>query len=463
MKLREAQKIHCIGAGGIGLSSIAKFLVAQGKRVTGSDVTESGITEELAAHGVAITYGQLGGVPAGTELVIYSEAAPFENPERADAREKGIPEMSYAEALGAISRDKRTIAVSGTNGKSTTTALIGLILEAAGMDPTVVVGSKVTSFPLGNLRIGESDWLVVEADDYHAHLLQLRPEVIVLTNIEEEHMDYFSDMSHIVRTFQSFIDSLPEDGTLIVNNDDPVTVDDLDFHPHTVTYGIDEAADYMAKGIAIKEGEQSFELVRSGEEDGPVASFGLKLPGRFNVSNALAATACALSLGVPIETIKETLSSFNGIWRRFELCGEWDNATVISDYGHHPTAVRATIKATKEFYPDRRLVLVFQPHQRHRTHAFLNDFASSFAGADLLILSEIYDVAGRGGATDAEISSAVLAEAISAQPNAPRTILGGDLRHTEDMLRSNTKPQDVILVMGAGSIDTLARNLIRSS
>jgi UDP-N-acetylmuramate--alanine ligase len=455
MKLREAENIHCIGAGGIGLSAIAKYLVSQGKAVTGSDLAETEITAELGGHGVTMTYGQLGGVPAGTDFIIYTEAAPFENPERADARAKNIPEMSYAEALGAISRDKRTIAVTGTNGKSTTTAMIGLILEAAGYDPTVIVGSKVSSFPLGNLRIGESDWLVVEADEYRGHLLQLRPEIIVLTNIEEDHLDYFADLGHIVRTFQTFIDSLPEDGTLIINADDEVSWDDLLHPPNTITYGLEESADHMAAELKTENGEQSFKLAGS--------AFTLKIPGKFNVSNALAAIACAKSLGIDDDVIKETLADFPGIWRRFERLGEANGATVISDYGHHPTAIRLTVAAAREFYPDRRLVLVYQPHQRHRTKALMHDFAAAFDGVDLLILSDIYDVAGREDAAAAEVTSAILAEAVAARAESPRPLLGGDLRHSEDMLPSNVAPGDIVIIMGAGTIDAVARNLISSS
>jgi UDP-N-acetylmuramate--alanine ligase len=461
MKLRAANNIHCIGAGGIGLSALAKYLSAQGKRVTGSDLYETDISAELSEHGVEVEYGQAGSLPEGTELVIYSEAVPFENPEREAGRNAGIPEMSYAEALGAVSRDKRTIAVSGSNGKSTTTAMIGLILEAAGMDPTVILGSKVPGFPMGNLRIGESDWMVVEADDYHAHMLHLRPEMIVLTNIEEEHLDYFKDLDHIIRTFQSFIDSLPPEGTLIVNADDEVSFDDLRHHPNTMTYGIDEPADHNARDIHVADGVQTFEVSRT--EEGKIGELALRVPGRFNISNALAAAACCLAAGVPFPVIRETLAEFRGIWRRFEHVGEWDGTTVVSDYGHHPTAVRGTIAAAREFFPDRRLILVYQPHQRHRTRALMSAFASAFDGVDRLILSDIYDVAGREDSADAQVSSAMLAEAIEARPESPRPLLGGDLRHTEDMVRSNAEPGDVVIVMGAGDIDSLARNLVRSS
>ncbi len=462
MNIREANNIHCIGAGGIGLSALAKYLVAQGKRVSGSDLAESEITSELSEHGVQMDYGQTGPIPEGVELVIYSEAARFENPERASARAMAIPEISYAEALGEISREKRTIAVSGSNGKSTTTAMIGLILEAAGYDPTVIVGSKVPGFPLGNLRIGEGEWLVVEADDYHAHLLHLRPEAIAITNIEEEHLDYFGDLDHIIRTFQAFVDSLPEDGTLVINADDEVSFDDLRAHPNTVAYGIDEPADYNAEGLKTESGKQSFSLVRGATRE-LISEISLNVPGRFNVSNALAASSLALSIGVPIAVIREALGDFRGIWRRFEQLGDWNGATVISDYGHHPTAVRCTIDAAREFFPGRRLVLVFQPHQRHRTRSLMAGFASAFDGVDKLILSDIYDVAGRESASDGEVTSAMLASAIEARPESPRPLLGGDLRHTEDMVRSNILPGDVLVVMGAGNIDSLARNIIRSS
>jgi UDP-N-acetylmuramate--alanine ligase len=457
MKLKEAKNIHCIGIGGIGLSALAKFLSAQGKKVTGSDIKETEITAGLAEYGIAVTYGQVGPIPQGTDFIIYSEAAPFENPERTTARERGLPEMSYAEALGAVSRDKRTIAVSGTNGKSTTTAMLGLILEAAGLDPTVIVGSRVPGFPLGNLRIGEGEWMVVEADDYHAHMLHLRPEMIVLTNIEEEHLDYFGDLGHIVRVFQSFVDSLPAEGKLIVNADDPVSVDDLEPRGKTISYGFVEDAALCAKNITSGEGAQSFLVCR---ENGDDFSVRLNVPGRFNISNALAAIAAALSLGISEDVIIETLAGYMGIWRRFEKVGTYDGAIVISDYGHHPTSVRLTLEAAREFYPDRRLVLVFQPHQRHRTKALFNDFAESFLGADLVILSDIYDVAGREDDETVGVSSAMLIEALGKLPKAPPAVLGKDLRNTEEMIRGNARPNDLILVMGAGDIDHVARDLV---
>jgi len=460
MKLRDTQRVHCIGAGGIGLSAVAKLLVAEGKRVTGSDVKPSGISQELIERGVVMSYGQTGAVPDGTEIVVYSDAVPYDNPERADARAHGIQEMSYAEALGAVSRERRTIAVSGTNGKSTTTAMLGLILESAGWDPTVVVGSKVPGFPLGNLRLGEGEWMVVEADDYHAHMLHLRPEVIVLTNIEEEHLDYFKDLGDIVRTFQSFVDALPEDGTLIVNADDPVSFEDLAHHAHTVTYGIEAAADYQARALRAGRGTQAFELVATPGHDEPLGTLSLAVPGRFNVSNALAAASAALSLGVPFPVIRHAFAEFSGIWRRFERVGTLGGAEVISDYGHHPTAIRGTIAAAREFYPDRRLLLVYQPHQRNRTRQLMSQFVTAFDGADLLILSDIYDVTGREDETDAGVTSALLHDELRRRPESPRAMVGGDLVATERLVREHARPDDVVIVMGAGSIDEVARALV---
>ncbi len=441
MKIRDAKHIHCVGAGGIGVSALVKLFLAQEVLVTGSDMKPGDITRELARRGAIMTYGQTGGVPEKTEIVIYSDAVPYENPERADARIRRIPEMSYAEALGAVSKDKRTIAVSGTNGKSTTTAMLGLMLTAGGFDPTVVVGGQVPAFPLGNLRVGEGEWMVVEADDFHAHMLQIRPEVIVLTNIEEEHLDYFRDLGDIIRAFQSFIDSLPEDGTLIMNADDPVSFEDLTPHANTITYGMEAPADYVGKNLLVQSGEQLVDVLRTSGHEETIGSLTLKVPGRFNVMNALAATSAALQLGVPFETIREVLINFTGIWRRFEHVGRWNGADIISDYGHHPTAIRGTLAAARDFFPGRRIVLVFQPHQRNRTRQLLEQFAGSFYGADLLLLSDIYDVLGREDPADAGVTSESIVGAMQNRQGIPETVL---------------------IIMGAGTIDSVARKLTES-
>jgi UDP-N-acetylmuramate--alanine ligase len=298
-------------------------------------------------------------------------------------------------------------------------------------------------------------------------MLHLRPELVVLTNIEEEHLDYFKDLGDIVRAFQSFVDALPEDGTLIVNADDPVSFEDLRHHAHTVSYGIDAPADFVARDLAAGGGEQSFDLLRTaghpstgiGAGEDALGRLTLVVPGRFNVSNALAAAAAALSLGVPFAVIRDTLATFRGIWRRFERVGTLGGAEIVSDYGHHPTAIRGTIAAAREFYGARRLILVYQPHQRNRTRQLLAQFASAFDGVDLLILSDIYDVAGREDPADANVTAALIADELRRRPESPRAVLGGDLAETEKVVRANLRPDDVVIIMGAGTIDELARNL----
>lgn len=461
LHLDRISNIHIIGAGGIGLSAVAKLLKHEGKRVTGSDLAESETTAELAALGIPVKYRHLAkNVPADCELVLYSGAVPPANPERKEAKKREIPEMSYAEFLGEFSRGKFTIAVSGTNGKSTTTALLGLMLERAGFDPTVIVGSKVKSFPDRNLRIGRSKYFVVEACEHEANMLKLYPQVIVLTNIEEDHLDFYGDLAHIREAFQKYIDNLPPDGQLILNADDHVSFYEL--HPAVplVTYGIGNRADYMARHARVTPGRQTFEVVAMSKLHEVLGEFALHVPGSFNVMNALAAATAALELGVPVQAIRETIAAFTGIWRRFERIGERDGALVISDYGHHPTAVHGTLQAARDFYPDRRIVLVFQPHQHNRTRQLFNEFVASFDGADALILSEIYGVAGRTAAEDRDVSSEDLVEAVierdERRGKTREVAYAESIEETLAALEQTAQPDDLVLVMGAGDIFTLA-------
>lgn len=451
MTLLKAKHIHVIGIGGIGVSAIAKLLVRRGHGVTGSDVNDSEIVREAAAAGIKTVVGHRAENLGAAEVVIYSEAVPRDNPERAAARERDLPEYSGAEALAELTKGQRLIAVAGTNGKSTTTALLGLLLEAGGFDPTVIVGSKVPSFEQGNLRVGQSDWWVLEADEYQAKFLHLHPEMAIVTNIEEDHLDFFRDLAHIQETFQKFLD---QSGQVILNVDDRSCANDLSCAA-AVTYGIKNKARYEARDLEIVDGTHGFTLMRDDEK---IGRFALGIPGRFNLMNALAALTAALELGVKAAVAKKVLASFKGIWRRFEKVGEKNGAVIISDYGHHPTSIRGTLEAAREFYPGRRVVLVFQPHHHHRTKAFFHRFVDAFSGADVLILPEVYTVPGRdeGGEVGSEnlVKSALASEKIS------EVHFGGTLEKTEKLVRKLMKPGDVILVMGAGDVDRVARNLI---
>jgi UDP-N-acetylmuramate--alanine ligase len=462
--LEDISRAHVIGAGGIGISAVAKLLASQGRRVSGSDLGANEATQELVDAGIAVTIGHAAAnVPPDADLVVYSSAVPEDNPERQEAVRRGIRQMSYFEFLGEFSKSKWTIAVSGTNGKSTTTALLGLILERAGLDPTVIVGSKVRTFPDKNLRLGNGRYFVVEACEHQANMLKLFPQMIVLTNIEEDHLDFYGDLAHIRKAFQQYIEKLPLDGMLVMNADDPVCASELKPKTPAVTYGLDKPADYAARGIAVGSGHQTFEVVRRGDGGRSLGKFSLAVPGRFNVANVLAATAAAAELGVPPAVIREAIADFRGIWRRFERIGERDGAVIFSDYGHTPTPVAGTIKAAKEFFPGSRVILAFQPHHRHRTRRLFDDFVVSFDGADVLVLCEVYDVAGREKSADAEVSSRQLVEAVNARDTkhgvSRQVVFAGSPAQAADLLRQTIRSGDVVIIMGAGDIYRIAEQL----
>ncbi|PJA46334.1 UDP-N-acetylmuramate--L-alanine ligase [Candidatus Uhrbacteria bacterium CG_4_9_14_3_um_filter_36_7] len=449
------QHAHFVGIGGIGISAAAKFFLDQGITVSGSDVMSSPITDELEKMGVSFFSGHLGeNVAAKTNLLIYSPAVPADNPERVFAKEQGIPQMSYPEVLGEISKHYSTIAVCGTNGKSTTTAMIGLILEAAGFDPTVIVGSKVPSFVQGNFRSGKGKYLVVEACEHQANFLHLHPEIVVITNIEEDHLDFYRDIDHIRDSFQQFIDRRKGKGFVVYNKDDQesqkLIID------NSISYGHQQGR-YQYYDREVLNGRQWAEI-RDQEQDVSLQKLELIIPGEFNLLNAFAAFTTSLSLGISIEIIQTTLANFSGIWRRCEHVGTWHGAEIISDYGHHPTAIEGTIHALREFFRDKRIIHVFQPHQHARTKLLFNDFVRVLGQADKTIITEIYEVKGRTNEKE-PISSYDLVKAIKHQDPEKSIVYTKDLSHTEMALREIVQDNDVVLIQGAGDIDLLARDL----
>jgi len=414
----KIKKIHFIGIGGIGLSAIAKLMAAQGKNVSGSDANESKITAELKKAGVKIFIGQRPeNLLSDVELVIYTLAIPKNNPERTKAEKMKIPLLTYPEALGILFNKKFGIAICGTHGKSTTTSMTSLILADGGLDPSVVVGSKVPAFG-GNLRIGRGKYFIIEACEYERAFLEYCPKIIILNNIELDHTDYYKDIDDYRSAFFEFIGHLPKEGILLCNGDDKEIsniirqLTDRNSNIKVITFGFDKNNDLRGYDIRTEAGKTKFKvkfkslryelisplakLPQKGVLEGKdLGEFILRVPGKFNVYNALAAIATGLYLEIDAEKIKKTLSDFSGIWRRFEIKGNYKDATIISDYAHHPTAVRSTIEAAREFYPGRRIVAVFQPHQHNRTKMLYKDFLKSFDSADALILAEIFDVAGR--------------------------------------------------------------------
>ena len=454
--LLEKNHFHFVGIGGIGMSALAKFLIAQGKHVSGSDAFASDTVLELKNKGVKISIGHESvNVSMETEVLIFSSAVPSENIERVTARDRNISEVSYAQFLGEVSKGFSTIVVTGTHGKSTTTALLGLMLEAAGYDPTVLVGSFVPTFPEKNLRIGKGRFFVVEGCEYQANMLNLHPEMIVLTNIEEDHLDYYRDINHIRETFQVFADKLIGKGMIVLNAMDEQSMKLKVERP--ITYAIDAAADYKGTDRLTESGQQTISVSRKEDVNHLLGCMKLIIPGAHNVMNALAATAAAMELGVPFETCVRVMETFPGIWRRFERVGSWHEADVISDYGHHPTAVEKTIAAAREFFPGRRIILCFQPHQHSRTKSLFNGFVDVLQLADETIVAEIYDVAGRN--EEHEMSSRLIVEKIKKEHPDAHVIFSQNFDDVKSALELIVRSNDVLIVMGAGDIDSVARDL----
>lgn len=469
--MKPIQHAHLVGIGGINMSGLAKLLVRAGIHVSGSDTTASLLTKELLRKGIKVQIGHKAEhLPPETDLVIYSSAVPEQNFERAEARRRNIDQKNNFQFLGEWTREHRTLVVCGTHGKSTTTALLGLMLIQAGKDPTVVVGSRVPSFPEGNVRFGQSDLFVIEGDEYEKHFLEFYPNAVILNNIELDHTDIFSDVAAMSETFRQFLHQVKDGGLVVANADDPrvgtlIGEERSRLESRGVkikTFGFGSHADVQIIDHVIRPGEQTFAWR---DELGLVTRLSLPIPGRMNVMNAAGAMALATSLGVTLDVIRPVLASFRGIWRRFEKVVEESGITVISDYAHHPTAVAATLEAAKQWYPGRRIVLCFQPHHRNRTKQLFVDFISAFDKADAAIFAEVYDVTGREQKEDEAVSSRDLLEAV-VRHDTDRGITRpleyaanpGDALSALHRLRQSG---DVIIVMGAGDIFEIATEVIK--
>ncbi len=473
MNLNKLKKIHFIGIGGIGLSAIARLMKEKGKEVSGSDLSFSLVIDKLEKLGIKIYIGQVKeNISDDIDLVIYTTAIPKNNPELKRAKELGIKTITYPEALGLIFNDKFGIAVCGTHGKSTVSAMAGLLLDDAKLDPSVIVGSIVPRYD-SNLRIGKSKYFVAEACEYERSFLNLYPKIIILNNIELDHTDYYRDLDDMKSAFREFISHLPEDGILICNSDDKEIQNSKSQIQNSkfqiLSFGLGEINNLRGYDIKFESGKTKFKVSYNSKDLG---EFVLKMPGLFNVYNALGVIALGLILGISAEIIKKSLANFSGIWRRFEIKGKYKNALVISDYAHHPTAVKATIEAARKFYPDKRIFAVFQPHQHNRTKKLYQDFLKSFDSADVLILSEIFDVAGREEVSDQDVSSPQLIKDIRKRINKKKleirncklgidfVFYARNLKETKKLIDANIKTDDILLIMGAGDIYKVADELV---
>ena len=421
-------KIHFIGIGGIGVSSLAGYFLAKGDKVTGSDMTESELTRYLIKKGVDLKIGphSAKNIEKGTDLVIHTPAVGTNNPEIREAKKKNIEVLSYPEALGRLTKNHFTIAVSGTHGKSTTTAMLALILIEARLDPTVIIGTKLKEFGGSNFRMGHSKYLLIEADEYKESFLNYHPKMIVLTNIDNDHLDYYGSIEKIIKAFKRYFKNLQRNGHIIANGDDMNTITALKGEKKVKYYSLkNDLADNIRKV--------------------------LKVPGEHNVSNALAVHKTALTLGLDSKETIASLSKYKGSWRRFEIFRTgYKNIILISDYAHHPTEVEKTLKAAREKYRNRRIKCVFQPHQYKRTQYLFDDFAAVLKDAPVeeIVLSEIYGVAGREEkGISKKVNSRKLALAAGSKVIYKKTI-----EEAGRYLKKNLKGDDLIVIMGAGDI-----------
>lgn len=457
-EMRRMRRIHFVGIGGSGMSGIAEVLINQGYEISGSDLVENSNTLRLAKLGASLQSGHAEENVIKANVVVISSAVAVDNPEVIGARKLRIPVIPRAEMLAELMRYRHSIAVAGTHGKTTTTSLLAAILAAGDKDPTFIVGGLVKGVN-ANARLGVSSYLVAEADESDASFLHLQPMVTIITNIDADHMEaYDSDFSKLKQTFLTFIHNLPFYGLAVLCIDDPVIRAMLsDISRPVLTYGFSEDADYCIKNVSTRQEKSRFEIDRPDKILPLIIEMGI--PGVHNILNAAAAITVATDEGVSDEAIQSGLSGFQGVERRFEIYGEYPvgngSAMLVDDYGHHPREVAATIKAIREGWPERRLVMVFQPHRFTRTRDLFEDFIKVLSSCDILLLLEVY-AAGEDEIPGAD--SRALCRSIRQRGLVdPIYIYGID--DVQEVLNDVIQSGDIVITQGAGSVGKLVKIL----
>ncbi len=441
------KKIHFVGIGGIGMSGIAEILLDQGFQVSGSDKQLSEITERLSRLGATISEGHDSAhVTKDVDALVYSSAVSLDNPEVQEAQRRKIPVIRRAEMLAEVMRLKYGIGIAGTHGKTTVTSMISLVLMEGGLDPTVIVGGKLSGLGGTNARLGHGDFIVVEADEFDRSFLSITPTIAVLTTLDVDHLDCYKDLEEIKGAFVQFATKVPFYGFVVLCLDEQSLQDIMPqlSKKKIITYGMNPQADLHALDISHKENTSTFTVVRRGEDLGKVL---LQIPGLHNVKNALAAVAVGLELGVPFSKIKLGIEKFTGVYRRWEVKAEVDGITVIDDYAHHPTEIRATLQGAKAGWR-RRVVCVFQPHLYSRTRDFYQDFGRAFFNADVLIVTDVYPA--REEPIPGVTGELIVDAARQFGHKAVQYLR--DKKEVPNFLMKIKKQGDIILTMGAGDI-----------
>lgn len=442
---------HFIGIGGIGISALARWFLAQNWAVTGSDIQNSTLIEELRKEGVIIKIGHNAkNLPKKLEMVIFSPAIKEDNPEIIEARKKGIKPLSYPETVGCLTKVYKTIAIAGSHGKSTTTAMLGLVLIEAGLDPNIIVGTKLKELDNSNFRFGKSKWLLLEADEWQASFLNYFPTLLVITNIDLEHLDFYKNLEAVKKTFLKFINNVQSGGALILNKDDR--------NIRALTPQIEKITKDKSISIYWYSSKNS---LRSKNDFKDKLKKSLNIPGEHNFSNALAVFTLARTvLEIEPKTIYNALNSYKGAWRRMEYKGEFKtrkmSIPIFDDYAHHPTEIRATLQAFREKYHQSPLVVVYQPHQAKRLKNLYSEFIKSFDQADFLIFTPIYEVAGRDKQPSVFTSEKLSRDLLKIYPKRKIYYLSEPKKIKEFLINELgtdlEKKKPIIIMMGAGDI-----------
>jgi len=450
----KIEKIHFVGIGGIGMSGIAEVLLNLGYKVSGSDLRESDTTERLRGLGGQIAIGHAAENLTNVDVVVTSTAVQTDNPEVIEARRRMIPVIPRAEMLAELMRMKYGIAIAGTHGKTTTTSMVATVLTHAGIDPTIVIGGKLNTLG-SNAKLGKGDFLVAEADESDGSFLKLSPSIAVVTNIDADHLDYYEGgIEQIKATFVEFINKIPFYGLAILCLEDRNIAEIIPLiKKRFMTYGLSSQADLRATHVKLEGFQTTFTAHYKGYRLGDIT---FQMPGSHNVLNALACTAVALELDVPFDKIQEGFAQFGGVGRRFTVKGEKNGIMVVDDYGHHPVEIRATLSAARNGWPERRLVVAFQPHRYSRTKELFNDFVTCFYDADVLILTDIYAASEQ---PIPGVSSEHLADEVRRHGQRDVTYVA-DRTTLPDYLAGVVKEGDIVITLGAGNIWQAGEELV---
>ena len=449
----QSRRVHFVGIGGIGMSGIAELLINLGFMVSGSDVQLSPVTKRLEQLGARIHKGHRGDHVTGADVVVYSSAVKMDNPEIQKALALKIPVIRRAEMLGELMRLKLGIGVAGTHGKTTTSSMVGLVLQEGGLDPTLIVGGKLKALGT-NTKLGAGPYLVVEADEFDRSFLQLTPTMVVVTNIETEHLDCYEDLEEIKSTFVQFINKVPFYGSVILCLDEMALQEIMPrVERRIITYGLNPQSDIRALDAVFREQYTEFTVISKSRNLGRIK---IQLPGIHNVKNSLAAIAVGLELQIDFTNIRKALEKFAGVHRRFEIKGDVKGVLVVDDYAHHPTEIKASLRAAQEGW-GRRVIAVFQPHLYTRTRDFYQEFGQSFFNADILVVTDIYPareepIPGITGELVAEAARSVGHRHVLYIP---------DKEDVVDRLSELISENDLVITLGAGDIYKTGEALIK--